>query len=180
MNVSITGQIHYVVKDSNGNIKMEGDNHNVVVNLGDAYICDMLNTNSSRAKMTGSKCWIHLGSGWTGVNTKANKTVNTYISSGTKLVDTNYPLVENAPLFDGGLNNNVLTYKWTGLTSVTGTVNEVLIASYSGATSPTLTGNMNTTATLDAVLAYAQVSPAVVLTSSDTLDISWSITFSGT
>jgi len=175
--IEIKGKVQYTVRDKDGNIKLQGENHNIVVTNGDRYIADMLCKTPARSKITDTNGYMIIGTGWTGVNPKQNTWVNTPIG-GTpyRALDTGYPQLITLESYITS-NGNIVQFQagtggtWTGMTA-TG-VNEVCIASTSTYSAPDGSGGGTST------LAYAQISPTLSLISSDTLTLVWSLTLLG-
>jgi hypothetical protein len=137
--------------------------HNIVTREGDALIADALLASPTKAKVTSSSGYIQVGTGWTGNSTKTNTRCNT--ATGTmKLLDSGYPVLKAAW---GNTGDTTITYRATfaaGALAANG-INEACLLNGNG-------GSAN-------CLAYAQITPAVNVTSSDTLQILWEITILG-
>jgi hypothetical protein len=142
---------------------MEQRFHNIVTREGDALIADALLASPTKTKVTSSSGYIQVGTGWTGNSTKTNTRCNTSTGS-MKLLDSGYPALKAAW---GSTGDTTVTYRVTfaaGLLAANG-INEACL----------LNGNSSTAN----CLAYAQITPAVNVTSSDTLQILWEITILG-
>jgi hypothetical protein len=142
----------------------ERRHHNIVTREGDALIADALMASPAKTKVSSSAGYIQVGTGWTGNGTKTNTRCNTATGS-MKALDTGYPTLKAAW---GSTGDTTLTYRATfaaGTLNANG-INEACL----------LNGN----ATGAISLAYAQVTPAVNVTTSDTLQILWEITILGT
>lgn len=180
-NIDIKGNVHFVVRDKDGNIKQEFENHNIVVTNGDSLVADALLASPSRVtkkitRVGGTiQAYMIIGSGWTGISPKTNTWVNTALSSGSVACADPSPVRLSGANWTG-TNSNILQYTTTGtgFTGVTGTANEIVLASDATFSAPSGTGDTGTS-----TLAYAQITPSVTLTPSDTLSVTWSITFSG-
>jgi hypothetical protein len=137
--------------------------HNIVTRQGDALIADALLTSPVRAKVTSTNGYIQVGTGWTGNSTKNNTRCNT-ATANMKQLDNGYPSLKAAW---GSAGDTTVTYRATfsaGVLNANG-INEACL----------LNGN-DTSADC---LAYAQITPSVNVTSSDTLQILWEITILG-
>ena len=137
--------------------------HNIVTREGDALIADALLASPTKAKVTSSSGYIQVGTGWTGNSTKTNTRCNTSTGS-MKALDSGYPALKAAW---GSTGDTTVTYRATfaaGALAANG-INEACL----------LNGNSSSAN----CLAYAQISPAVNVTSSDTLQILWEITILG-
>ncbi|GHV63908.1 hypothetical protein AGMMS49587_15180 [Spirochaetia bacterium] len=137
--------------------------HNIVTREGDALIADALLASPNKAKVTSASGYIQVGTGWTGNSTKTNTRCNTPTGS-MKALDAGYPALKAAW---GSTGDTTLTYRATfaaGALNVNG-INEACL----------LNGNSGSSN----CLAYAQITPVVNVTSSDTLQILWEITILG-
>jgi hypothetical protein len=142
---------------------MEQKYHNIVTREGDALIADALLASPNKAKVTSSSGYIQVGTGWTGNSTKTNTRCNTATGS-MKALDSGYPVLKAAW---GSTGDTTVTYRATfaaGALNANG-INEACL----------LNGNSGSAN----CLAYAQITPAVNVTSSDTLQILWEITILG-
>ena len=178
--IRIRGRVTVRVLDNNGNSKrrapgwfrrllkmqgrvMEYRHHNIVTREGDALIADALLASPMKAKVTSSSGYIQVGTGWTGNGTKTNTRCNAATGS-MKALDSGYPALSAAW---GSNGDTTLTYRATfaaGSLNVNG-INEACL----------LNGN----GTSANCLAYAQITPTVNVTSSDTLQVLWEITILG-
>jgi hypothetical protein len=137
--------------------------HNIVTREGDALIADALLASPSRTKVTSSSGFIQVGTGWTGNSTKTNTRCNTATGS-MKALDTGYPALNAAW---GNTGDTTVTYRATfaaGALNANG-INEACLLNGNGAGAN--------------CLAYAQITPSVNVTSSDTLQVLWEITILG-
>jgi hypothetical protein len=142
---------------------MEQRLHNIVTREGDALIADALLASPAKTKVTSSSGYIQVGTGWTGNSTKTNTRCNTATGS-MKLLDSGYPALKAAW---GSTGDTTLVYRATfsaGTLNANG-INEACI--------------LNDNGTSANCLAYAQISPSVNVTTSDTLQILWEITILG-
>lgn len=176
----VQGTLTVTVFDKNGNVKrhprgflrklfgllgkpMISINHNIVTDEGDALIADIMAESPARQKLDNAHGYIPVGTGWTGTSPKTNTFVNA-ISGSAKSLSATYPKLKGAW---GAANDNVVQYRALyAIGDLSATINEAALTS--GATDGA--GDC---------LAYAEVSPAAVVTSSDSLQIDWEITFLG-
>ena len=145
--------------------KMRYVNHNIVTDQGDAYLADLMSQTPARQKIDNTHGYIPVGTGWTGVTPKANTWVNTQTGS-SKAFSATYPKLKGAW---GATDDNVTLFQAIyvpGDLNATG-INEAAITSNSSV------GGSNST------LAYAQITPSVNVTTSDTLQIDWELTVIG-
>jgi len=137
--------------------------HNIVTRQGDALIADALLASPARAKVTSSSGFIQVGTGWTGNGTKANTRCNTPTGS-MKALDGGYPALNAAW---GNSGDTTVVYRATfgaGLLNANG-INEACLLNGNGSSAN--------------CLAYAQITPSVNVTPSDTLQVVWEITILG-
>lgn len=142
--------------------RMISVNHNIVTDEGDALIADLMATTPARTKLDNSNGFIAVGTGWTGTTPKANTDVNTPVGS-REPMDATYPKVKGA---FGAANDNVVQYRATfeaGDLNNNGIDEAALMSGSSGGD----------------CLAYAQITPEVNVTTADTLQVDWEITFLG-
>ena len=178
--IRIRGMVTVRVLDKDGNVKrckprwyerllhlpgrlMEYCHHNIVTREGDALIADALLSSPAKTKVTSTNGYIQVGTGWTGNSTKTNTRCNTSTGSMKKL-DSGYPALKAAW---GASGDTTVTYRATfaaGDLNANG-INEACL----------LNGNV----VASNCLAYAQISPSVNVTSSDTLQVLWEITILG-
>jgi hypothetical protein len=137
--------------------------HNIVTREGDALIADALLAAPTKTKVTSSSGFIQIGTGWTGNSTKTNTRCNTPNGS-MKALDSNYPTLKAAW---GSPGDTTVTYR---ATFAAGTLNA------SGINEACL---LNGNAGGSNCLAYAQITPSVNVTASDTLQVLWEITILG-
>jgi hypothetical protein len=178
--IRIRGNVTIQVFDKNGKLKRRSPGffrrllglkgkfviqefHNIVTHEGDALIADAMLVNPTRTKVSSANGYIQVGTGWTGNSTKTTYRCNTPTGA-MKALDANYPA-----LYDvwGEAGDTILLYRATfpaGSLNANG-INEACL----------LNGNGNGANSL----AYAQISPAVNVTSSDTLQILWEICILG-
>ena len=178
--IRIKGNVTIQVFDKNGKLKRRSpgffrrlfglrgkfiiqEKHNIVTREGDALIADALLSAPTRTKVTSANGYIQVGTGWTGNSTKNNTRCNTPAGA-MKALDANYPALLDVW---GEPGDTVVTYRATfaaGNLSANG-INEACL----------LNGNGNTAN----CLAYAQITPAVNVSASDTLQILWEIAIYG-
>jgi hypothetical protein len=178
--IRIKGMVTVRVLDGNGNIKrrppswfrrvlripgrlMEQRFHNIVTREGDALIADALLASPTKTKVTSSAGYIQVGTGWTGNSTKTNTRCNSATGS-MKLLDSGYPALKAAW---GSTGDTTVIYRATFAAGAlnANNVNEACLL------------NGNSTSAIS--LAYAQISPSVNVTTSDTLQVQWEITILG-
>lgn len=133
-------------------------NHNIVTNEGDALIADQLANTPTRTAVDQANGVIGVGTGFS-TETKTVDALVTQTGSNEPL-DTGYPQTKGAW---AATDDNVLVYR---ATFEAGDLNDTGI-------DEALLGNGTDT------LAYAQVTPAVDVSSTDTLEITWELTFLG-
>ena len=178
--IKIRGKVTIQVFDRNGKLKRRSPGffrrlfglqgvflvqefHNIVTREGDALIADALLASPNKTKVTSSNGYIQVGTGWTGNSTKTNTRCNT-ASGAMKTLDNGYPAL-NAEW--GNTGDTTITYRATfaaGALNVNG-INEACLLNGNGSVAN--------------CLAYAQITPSVNVTSSDTLQVLWEITILG-
>lgn len=138
-------------------------NHNIVTNEGDALIADLMALTPARNKVDGTNGYIEVGTGFTSESKSA--TSCTTPTGSPEVLDSSYPQTKGSW---GAADDNVTVYRSTfeaGDLNATGIDEAALI-------------NGSVAATADC-LAYAQITPAVNVTTSDTLEVTWELTFTG-
>jgi len=178
--IRIRGNVTIQVFDKNGKLKRRSpgffrrlfglrgkivfqEKHNIVTREGDALIADALLVSPTKTKISSSNGFIQVGTGWTGNSTKNNRRCNTPTGS-MRALDANYPALLDVW---GEPGDTVLTYRATfasGTLNANG-INEAVLLNGNGQEAN--------------CLAYAQISPAVNVTASDTLQILWEICILG-
>jgi len=178
--IRIKGMVTVRVLDKDGNVKrrvpgwfgrllkmrgrlMEFKHHNIVTREGDALIADALLASPIKTKVTSSSGFIQIGTGWTGNSTKTNTRCNTPTGS-MKALDSGYPALKATW---GNTGDTTITYRVTfaaGALAANG-INEACLLNGNGSTAN--------------CLAYAQITPSVNVTASDTLQVLWEITILG-
>jgi hypothetical protein len=157
--MGIRGVLRWSVRDEDGQIVQQGENHNVVTAQGDALIADLMADSPARTKVDNSNGEITVGTGWTGISTKNNTGVNTLTGSPQGMEST-YPKLKGS---FGAANDSTVQYLAVfaaGSLDVSG-IDEAALGN----------GTDN--------LAYAEISPTVNVGLSDTLQVSWEITVLG-
>ena len=163
-NAKIRGVLRWAVIDKDGKVKTRGENHNIVTDEGDALIADLMSDSPARTKVDNTNGHIQVGTGWTGTTPKANEVVNT--ATGTpKVMSAGYPQLKGS---FGAADDNVVQYRAlfaAGDLDATGIDEAALL-------------NHATPASADCQ-AYAQITPAVDVTTSDSLQVDWELTILG-
>ena len=173
--MGLKGLVTAKVYDADGNIKrhepnwfeklfnlpgkeMVSINHNIVTNEGDALFVDMLVTTGTQTAVDNSNGVIGVGTGFV----SELKTTDALVAQtgSNEAMDATYPKQKGA---FGASDDNVIQYRST---FEAGDLN-------SSGIDEALLGNGTDT------LAYAEISPSVNVTTSDTLEITWEITFLG-
>jgi hypothetical protein len=142
---------------------MEQRFHNIVTREGDALIADALLVSPNKTKVSSESGYIQVGTGWTGNSTKTNTRCNA-VTGSMQALDPGYPALKAAW---GSAGDTTLTYRATfeaGALTANG-INEACLLNGNG--TPAL------------CLAYAQITPVVNVTASDTLQVVWEITILG-
>jgi hypothetical protein len=137
--------------------------HNIVTREGDALIADALLTSPNRTKVSSANGFIQVGTGWTGNSAKTNTRCNTPTGN-MKALDSGYPMLAASW---GNTGDTTVVYRATfeaGILDANG-INEVCLMNGNGIT-------------VDC-MAYAQITPSVNVTASDTLQVVWEITILG-
>lgn len=164
--IRITGTLIARVFDTwSGVLKQESINHNIVTNQGDALIADAMQDTPVRQRLQNANGYIVIGTGWTGGSPKSNTWVNTQVGSAQALA-AGYPQLQASWGSNGQNQVNYLVTYAPGSLAFSG-INEATLVTAA------------TQGVATSCLAYAQISPSVNVTTSDTLQISWMITFLG-
>lgn len=159
----IRGRVIAEVFDAEGNLKQRSVTHNIVTNEGDACIVDALSTTPTQTLFNNANAYIEVGTGYAGGG-KSQTSCATPTGS-PEAMDATYPKQKGA---FGAANDNVLQFKATfeaGDLNATG-IDEAAILN-------------NAVAGSADCLAYAEISPSVNVGASDTLAITWELTFLG-
>lgn len=138
-------------------------NHNIVTDEGDALVADQLADSPGQTKVDSTNGYIEVGTGFTSESKSA--TSCTTPTGSPEIMDAGYPQTQGA---FGAANDNILDYRATfeaGDLNQTGIDEAALL-------------NNSSAAAADC-LAYAEISPAVNVTTADTLEVTWSLTFTG-
>jgi hypothetical protein len=173
--VRLTGKVTARVLDKDGNVKlyppnwyqkllglpgrkMISVNHNIVTNEGDALIADLMQETPERTKVDNTNGVIGVGTGFV---TELKTTDALVTQTGVdEAMDVGFPETKGDwGLADDGIIVYVSTFE-AGDLNDTG-IDEALL------------GNGTDT------LAYAQITPAVDVSTSDTLEVTWEITLLG-
>ncbi len=139
-------------------VPMISINHNLVTDEGDALVADIMQETPERTKLDNANGEISVGTGWVST-TKATDAIVTPEGSAEEM-DATYPKTEGDW---AAADDNVVQYRSTfeaGDLNASG-IDEALL------------GNGTDT------LAYAQITPSVNVTTADTLQVDWEITFLG-
>jgi len=139
------------------------ENHNIVTDEGDALVADHMSETDARTIVDNTNGYIEVGTGFTS-EAKSKTSCDTPTGS-PEVMDATYPKLKGSW---GAANDNVVQYRATfeaGDLNATGIDEAALI-------------NGSVAATSDC-LAYAQITPAVNVSSSDTLQVDWELTFTG-
>ncbi len=171
----ITGKVTAIVYDKYGFIKcyprgflrrlfclpakkMIVVNNNIVTNQGDALVADALAPSPARALMNNANSVIGVGTGYV----SATKTVTALVTAvgSYEAMDTGYPQLKGTW---GNADDNVLIWKATS---------EAGDWTATGLDEVALTNGTD-------MFAYANLTPNVTLASTDTLEVTWEITFLG-
>ena len=133
-------------------------NHNIVTDEGDALVADLLQETPERTKVDNTNGVIGVGTGWVST-TKSTDALVTQTGS-DEAMDATYPITKGDwAAADDGVIVYVSTFE-AGDLNDTG-IDEALLS--------------NGTDTM----AYAQITPAVDVSTSDTLEVTWEITYLG-
>ena len=179
-NSFITGKVTAIVYDADGNIKrhaapwwrrllglpgkkMISVNHNIVTDEGDALIADQLTETPVKTKVDNTNGYIEVGTGFTS-ETKGTLSCATPTGS-PEVMDATYPIVKGA---FGAADDNVTVYRATfeaGDLNVSGIDEAALLNNASAASAE--------------CLAYAQITPTINVTTADTLEVTWELTYLG-
>lgn len=138
-------------------------NHNIVTNEGDALIADLMSDSPARTKVDNTNGHMCVGTGFSSA-VKTQTALNTIVGSPNDL-DAGYPQVKGS---FGSTDDNVTVYRSTfgaGVCTSDG-LDEVSLINNAAEAS----GDM---------LAYAEIDPAVNKGASDSLEITWELTFTG-
>jgi hypothetical protein len=142
---------------------METRRHNIVTRQGDALIADALLGSPKKTKAANGNGFIQVGTGWTGNSVKNNTRCNT-ASGSAEALDDGFPALKAAW---GSTGDTTVCYRASfeaGKLNANG-INEAALLNGSDSSA--------------ACLAYANISPAVNVSSADTLQVVWEITILG-
>jgi hypothetical protein len=177
--IKASGLVTVRVLDKNGDVKrfkasfvrrlfhiegrmMVSRHHNIVTREGDALIADALLPVPLKTKVDGAG-YMQVGTGWTGNSVKTTYRCNTP-SGSFEVMDAGYPQLKAG---FGSAGDTTIVYRATfeaGDLNVNG-INEAALC--------------NGQSTSAQCLAYAQITPVVNVSSSDTLQIQWELTILG-
>jgi len=138
-------------------------NHNIVTNEGDALVADHMSETDARTLVDNTNGHIEVGTGY--VSEVKTVLLCATPTGSPEVMDATYPKLKGAW---AATDDNVVQYRATfeaGDLNATG-IDEACL------------GNNAVAASGDA-LAYAQITPAVNVTTADTLQVDWEITFVG-
>ncbi len=142
---------------------MQVENHNIVTDEGDAMVADIMSETPTQTKVDGTNGHIEVGTGFT---TESKGTLSCVTPTGSpELLDAPYPQQKGA---FGAANDNTTQYRATfeaGDLDAIGIDEAALINNVAAASAD--------------CLAYAQISPAVDVSVTDTLQVDWEITYLG-
>ena len=142
---------------------MEVFNHNIVTDEGDAMIADLMAETPARTKVDNTNGHIEVGTGF--VSEIKTRTSCTTPTGSPEIMDASYPQLKGAW---GAADDNVTQYRSTfeaGDLNDTG-IDEAALLN-------------NAVAGSADCLAYAEISPSVNVGTSDTLQVDWELTFTG-
>ena len=155
---NLVGCVKWRIFDINGKIREYGEHHNIVTNEGDALIADLLQDTTERTKLDNANAVIGVGTGFSSA-TKSTDALVTQVGT-DEAMDAGYPQTKGNW---SEADDNVIVYRATfeaGDLDATG-IDEALL------------GNGTDT------MAYAEISPAINVASTDSLQIDWEITITG-
>lgn len=173
--MGLTGCVKWVVRDKDGNVKrhapnffqrlfnrpgslMSGVNHNIVTDEGDALVADLMQETPERTKLDNTNAVIGVGTGFV---TELKTTDALVTQTGLdEAMDATYPQTKGAW---AAAEDNIIVYV---ATFEAGDLNDT------GIDEAILTNGTDT-------LAYAEITPAIDVSSADTLEVTWEITLLG-
>lgn len=172
--MGLTGKISWVVRDKNGDIKeykrtffqklfgspefMDWSNNNIVTDVGDALVADLMQETPERTKLDNANAVIGVGTGY--VSETKSVTALVTQTGVDEAMDATYPQTKGAW---GAADDGVVVYVATF---------EVADLNDTGIDEAILDNGTDT-------LAYAQITPAIDVSSTDTLEVTWEITLLG-
>jgi hypothetical protein len=142
---------------------MISENHNIVTDEGDALVADHMSETDARTLVDNANGYISVGTGFTSESKSADACLTPVGSPDA--MEATYPKLKGAW---AAANDNVVQYRAifaAGLLNDTG-IDEAGL------------GNNVSEAAGDN-LAYAEITPAVNVTTADTLQVDWELTFTG-
>ncbi|KKM22153.1 hypothetical protein LCGC14_1628220 [marine sediment metagenome] len=143
---------------------MAGVNCNIVTDEGDALIADLMCEAPAKQKFDNANAFIEVGTGFVS-EVKTALSCTTPTGSPEEMDGTTYPIIKGA---FGGANDNVTQYRATfeaGDLDATGIDESALLN--------------NITVGSAECLAYAQITPTVDVSTVDTLQMNWELTYTG-
>jgi hypothetical protein len=153
--------IIYIIIDSINPRQMISVDHNIVTDQGDALVADIMSQTPARQKLDNTHAYIEVGTAYSATGAKAQTGCHTPTGS-REGMDATYPKQKGTW---GNSNDNVVQYMATfEAGDLDATINEAAL--------------MNASTSGDC-LAYGHISPDAVVSSSDTLAVTWEITFLG-
>lgn len=160
----ITGILHWLLLDENGDVKSEGETHNLVTAVGDQYYAGRAALSSGLpAQVTG----FRLGTGSTAASkTGAGAAVVTYLATSNKANDGGFPTAV------GGVVTWKRTYAPGEATSASPITEAVL-------NTDTIANDNATTATAANTIARALIAGVASKAAGDTLILTWTHTLLG-
>lgn len=140
-----------------------GITHNIVTDEGDALVADIMSQTPTQQKLDTANGHVEVGTGWTGTTPKQNTSCNTSVA--VEVMDATYPKLKGTW---GNTDDNVTQYRATfeaGEAEATDLDEAALLNNIVPASGD--------------CLAYGQITPAVTVGSSDTLQVDWELTYLG-
>jgi hypothetical protein len=156
-NIKVKGLVTTTVLDENGNIKSQSQ-HNQITTTGFGLLTDLLSNVPAKQKFDTSHSYITVGTGYSATAMASQQFTHT--SVGVVVAQAGYPS-------SGTFPSNTVT--WSFLFSA-GSLNANNINEACLVNNP-ISGSGQS-------LAYAQINPAVSVLSTDTLNVTWTLTFS--
>jgi hypothetical protein len=177
--MKIKGKVKFTVRTKDGKIKrfepkwwqnvlnlrgslMIVETNNIITDEGDALIADQMSETPARTKVDNTNGYIEVGTGFT--SEIKSRTSCTTPTGSPKGMEATYPKQKGA---FGAADDNVTQYRalfTAGLLNAT--VDEAALMN-------------NAVAASGDCLAYAEISPALPIAVSDTLQIDWEVTYIG-
>lgn len=142
---------------------MISENHNIVTDEGDALVADHMSETDAKTLVDNTNGHISVGTGFT--SESKSQTACITPTGSPEIMDATYPKLKGVW---GAADDNVVQYR---ATFEAGDLNQTGIDEAS-------LGNNASEAAGDN-LAYAEITPAVNVTTADTLQVDWELTFTG-